>query len=351
MLARITHLLPLTNIRRQRVLPVNGRVLVRSGQKVSATDVVADARLAKDHLLLDISRGLGLPTAQADKLIERKVGDEVTQGDVIAGPVGLFQRTVRSPKDGRVVAVGGGQVLLELENSILELRAGIAGVVAELIPDRGAIIETQGALIQGIWGNNLIEDGVLTVLARSPEDELTVDRLDVSQRGAIILGGPCTQPDVLRIAAEVPLRALVLASITAKLIPLAAKCTIPIVVLEGFGRLPMSTSAFRILSTNDKRDICINAAAWNHFTGEKPEVVIPLPSSGQIPAPRESDIYAAGKTVKIIQAPHKGQVATVVALCPGLTTFPSGIRMPAAVLRLESGDQVTAPLVNMDVIA
>jgi hypothetical protein len=351
MLARVTHLLPLTNIRRQRILPLNGRVLVRSGQKVSATDVVADARLAKDHLLLDVSKGLGVPVAQADKLVGRKVGDEVAQGDVIAGPVGILQHTVRSPRDGRIVAVGGGQVLLELENSTLELRAGMAGVVSELIPDRGVVIENQGALLQGVWGNNLIEDGLLTVLARSPEDELTIDRLDVSQRGAIIVGGPCMQPDVLRMAAQIPLRALVLASLSDKLLPLAGSCAIPILVLEGFGRLPMSTIAYKILSTNEKREMSVNAAAWDHNTGERPEVVIPLPSSGQIPTPHESDIYVAGKTVKIIQAPRKGQIATVIAVNPGLVTFPSGIRASAAVLRLEGGEQVTEPLANLDVIS
>jgi len=123
--------------------------------------------------LLDVSRGLGIPVPQADKLVQRKVGEDISQGDVIAGPVGIFQRIVRAPQDGRVVALGNGQVLLELETTMLELRAGIAGVVVELVPDRGAIIETQGALLQGVWGNNLIEDGMLTVLARSPEDELT----------------------------------------------------------------------------------------------------------------------------------------------------------------------------------
>ncbi len=351
MLARVIHLLPLTTITRQRILPVNGRVLVRSGQKVSATDVIADSRLSRDHLLLDISRGLGMPVGKVEKLIIRKEGDELLSGDIIAGPVGLFQRTVRSPKDGRVVVVGSGQVLLELESSTLELRAGLSGVVSELIPERGAIIEAQGALLQGVWGNGLIEDGVLTVLARSPEDELTNDRLDVSQRGAIILGGPCIQAEVLRTAVEIPLRALILSSLAARLIPLAVKSTIPIIVMEGFGRMPLDSTAYKILSTNDKREVCINAAAWDRVTGARPEVVIPQPASGQLPAPRESVNYTAGQTVKVIHAPHKGEIATLVSTSPGLVLFPNGIRAPAATIRLESGDQVPAPLANLEVIA
>lgn len=351
MLARVTHLLPLTTIRRQRTLPINGRILVRSGQKVTATDIIADARLGKDHLLLDISRGLGLPSSQVDKYIVRKEGDEVASGDIIAGPVGVLQRTVRSPKDGRLVAVGGGQVLLEQEGAILELRAGLSGTVIDLIPDRGAIIETQGALIQGVWGNNRIEAGVLTVLARSPEDELTVEHLDVSQRGAIILGGLCTQAEVLRMAAEIPLRALILASLTPNLISMAAKTPVPILVLEGFGRLPLNSITFEILSTNDKRDICLNTAPWNRINGTRPELVLPLPTSGQIPAPLDSNAFVAGQPVKVIRAPNTGQIATLVSLCSGLTLFPSGIRAPAAIICLKSGDQVPAPLANLELIA
>jgi hypothetical protein len=206
-------------------------------------------------------------------------------------------------------------------------------------------------LIQGVWGNNRIEVGILTVLARSPEDELTVERLDVSQRGAIILGGQCTQAEVLRMAAEIPLRALILASLTPNLIATAAHSPVAILVLEGFGRLPLGSSTFKILSTNDKRDICLNTAPWNRINGTRPELVLPLPASGQIPAPMDSSAFTAGQTVKVIRAPYQGQIATLVSLCSGLTSFPSGIRAPAAIIRLESGDQVPAPLANLDVIA
>ena len=88
-------------------------MLARKGQKVGATDVIARANLTPEHLLLDISRGLGVAEETADQLIQYKAGEQVSEGDVLAGPVGMTKRVVRAPNDGRVIIAGGGQVLLE----------------------------------------------------------------------------------------------------------------------------------------------------------------------------------------------------------------------------------------------
>ncbi len=350
MLAPVTHILPLTSIRRERLLPVPGRVVVRAGQKVSAIDVVADARTASEHVLLDVRRGLGVSLRQADKLVQYKVGDRVTEGDVIAGPVGLFPRVIRAPRAGRVVAIGGGQVLLEIDTSPYALRAGIPGVVSDLIPDRGAVIENTGALVQGVWGNGPIDIGMISILAQGPEDTLTADRLDVSMRGSILLAGHCGQVEALREASELPLRGLILASLSADLVPVAAAARFPIIVLEGFGKLPMNPVAFKILSTNEKREITVNAEAWDRFSGTRPEVIIPLPSVGQISQPHDTDIFAPGQIVRIRRAPYTTLTGTLVSLKPGLTALPSGIQSSSAVVRLENGDQAIVPLANMDVL-
>jgi hypothetical protein len=132
MLAPVTHILPLATIRRDRTLPVPGKVVVRKGQKVGATDVLAEAKLIPEHLLLDITRGLGVKAEGVDALLQVEAGQQVEQGDVLAGPVGLTKRVVRAPRKGRVVLAGDGQVLLEVESPNYELRAGLPGMVTEL---------------------------------------------------------------------------------------------------------------------------------------------------------------------------------------------------------------------------
>jgi hypothetical protein len=80
MLAQVTHILPLTSIRRERTLPVSGKVVVRSGQTVSATDIIVEADLHPQHRLIDVGQGLGLPNTKIDRYIQVKAGYQLTKG-------------------------------------------------------------------------------------------------------------------------------------------------------------------------------------------------------------------------------------------------------------------------------
>ena len=108
MLAPVNHVIGLTTIVRERLLPISGNVIARVQQKVTASEVVAETRWAREHALLDVARILGVSPVAADKLIKCKVDDKLAASTEIAVGRGLFPRSVRAPKYGRVVAVGGG---------------------------------------------------------------------------------------------------------------------------------------------------------------------------------------------------------------------------------------------------
>lgn len=350
MLAPVAHILPLSTVQRQRVLPVPGRVLVRKGQEVAAADTVAQANLAPQHLVLDVARGLGLPADKAEKQVQRKAGERVSEDDVIAGPVGIAKRVVRAPRPGRIIVIGSGQVLLEVDSPPFELRAGIPGEVVSLIPDRGVVIENTGALIQGVWGNDRIDFGLMHVLASQPDEALTAEQLDVSFRGSVILGGYCNQPDVFDSGADLPLRGLILSSMASSLVPQASSMPYPIIVLEGFGSLPMNAAAFNLLSTSDRRQVAINAEAWDRYANKRPEVFIPLPSDGRVSTLHETIEFAPDQRVRVVRAPYKSQIGTIVTLLTGMEIFPSGVQGPAARVRLENGEESVLPLANLEVL-
>lgn len=350
MLAEITHFLPITAIRRERMLPLPGKVLVRKGQKVSATDAVAEAKLYPEHILLDIARGLGLQYEKADRYLQCKAGMRVAQGDVLAGPVGWTKRVVRSPRGGRVILAGDGKILVELDSTPFELKAGIPGTVIDLRENRGVTIETSGALVQGVWGNGRIDYGLMFALVRSPEDVLTTDRLDVSMRGSVVIGGYCEDVEVLKLAESLPLRGLVLASLNASLLSEAVKMSMPILVLEGFGRLPMNVAAYKLLTTNDKREAAVNAENWDRFKGIRPEIVIPLPATASVKLPREVGYFEAGQQVRILRDPHKGEIGKLIALQTGLNKLSNDVQTKTGVVKLEGGDEVVIALVNCEIL-
>lgn len=350
MQAAITHILPLTLVRRRRVLPSPGRVLVTQGQKISsAVDVVAELDQPGSHAMVDVRRALGLSRIdQAEGYINRHPGEAVKEGDVLALTGGFFARSVRSPVSGLIVAISAGRLLIETNSAPLQIQAGISGVVTEVIPDYGAVIETHGVLVQGWFGNGRVDQGTLLALAQSADDEITAARLDVSMRGAVVLAGSCSQADVIRSAADLPLRGLIFSSITADLIPLARQAPYPIIVLEGFGKIPFDREAYQILATNEKRDICVNAAAYDPYTGERPELVVPLPAVGNLPV--EAAKFTVGQNVRILSAPYNARVGVLAALHPGLFRFSNGILAPAGDVRLEDNQVVTVPLANLDVL-
>jgi len=350
MQAPVHHIVGYTSIVRERLLPIPGTVLVRVNQKVNPGDVIAEANWAREHVLLNVARTLGVNSNMADRLVKCKVDERLAASAEIAVGKGLFPRTVIAPREGRVVVVGGGQVLMEVGESKMELRAGITGTVMEIIPNRGAVIQASGALIQGVWGNGRIDSGLLVNLAEQPDSVLTAGRLDVSMRGFVVLGGIVKDAEALKAAADLPVRGLILSSLYPSLIPLAREMRYPIVVTDGFGPLPMNSAAYKLLSTNIKRDVTVIAEARDRYSGACPEIIIPLPVSADPPVLREVETFAPGLLVRMRRPPALGMLGSIVAVKPGMTTLLSGLRAPAAEVKLENGDTIIAPLINLEVV-
>lgn len=351
MLAPVTHILPLTTITRVRILPIPGEVLVRVGQKVSPGDTIAEAVIPRGHVVVDVARELGELSERVEKLIKVKRGDALEKDDVIAEISGLGGRGVVAPAAGRVVAIGGGKVLLQTGQTSIDVKAGLAGVVTSVMNNRGAVISVTGALVQGVWGNGLIDGGLLFSLCEKPTDTLHADQLDVSMRGAVILAGHLDSPKALNIVSDLPLRGLILSSITPDLLPAAAQLRLPVIVLDGFGKRSMNAAAHKLLSTSVKRDVAINAEPYDRLAGTRPEIVIPLPAGSDVPEPQESVLLAAGQTVRLLRAPHQGMTGSIIAIRPGLSQMPNGLRVPTASVKVESGETILVPLVNLEVLA
>jgi len=349
MLAPVTHVIPLTTVRRARLLPTLGKVTVKADQKVNSTDQVALGSESSRHLLLDVRKVLGVARSEKlEQFVERKAGDRLQRGDIIAQTGGMFSRILRAPEDGVIIQISNGQVLYEIESTPLVLRAGISGTVTQIFADRGVVIESTGALIQGAWGNGLIDQGVLTVITKTPDAELVRGAVDVSQRGGVVVFGTCQSEDSLKSIGEINLHGLILGSMAAHLIPMARKLSFPVLLLDGFGSHAMNSVTFKLLSSNEKRDICINASEWNTFTGERPEIFIPLPAGGE--EIQDTVEFQVGQKVRVLMPPYAGQTGTITKIRPGMTSFITRMKAAAADVRLDNQEEILMPLANMDVL-
>jgi len=350
MISNVKHIHAFTSIKRERVLPVTGHVLVRRMQKVSPSDVIVVAPLAPKFLLMDIAQGLNVNPAKADELLQRQAGEDLVQGDIIAGPVGMFQRVVRAPQPGVVRIAGEGKVLYEITTADFELQAGMEGTITNVIPERGAIIETKGSLIQGVWGNGKITYGVVQPISNDMLQELVVEQLNIGFRGTIISAGFCKKPEVLEAAGIVPIKGLILGSMPSSLIPLAKKMDYPIMIIDGFRETPMNRAAEAILIENKDKNIALNAQELDTFQGKFPEGIITQSAASEPDLPSEAETLKAGKKVIIINGPQAPQIGEIDKIIPGKQVLSNGVETRLAEVRLANDQTTVLPLTNLEIL-
>jgi hypothetical protein len=346
----VTHVIPLATIRRERVLPVPGAVTVRVNEKVQASHVVAEAETVPRHYFLDVVRGLGVAQENAGRYIVHREGDRVDAGEVIAGPVGIARRTIRAPVDGRIIDISRGRVLFEARGELLALRAGFPGVVIATDGTRSVTVEATGALIQAVWGNGKQDYGVMRMVGEGPADRLKTDQLDVNLRGAVLVAGICDHPAPFHQATELSVRGVILGGLASDLIPVAQRLPYSVVVLEGFGERPINPPAFHLLSSNIGREVAIDAQQPRPYHLQRPEVIIPLPATRDIELPDEVIPLKSGVRVRILRAPYQGEVGAVQNVLDQAAEYPSGIRAMSVKVELGSGNTVTVPVANIEVL-
>ena len=345
-----THVIPMTTIRRERILPVPGTATVRVNEKVQAADVIAQAEISPKHYYLDIARGLGIAESQAMRQIVVNVGEKVDEGDVIAGPVGVARKTVRAPEEGKITAISKSRVLLQARGRLIEMRAGFPGVVVGSDGTQVVTVETTGSLIQAVWGNGRQDFGVMRIVGEGPGARLQTSQLDIKLRGAVLISGICDHPAPLHQATELSVRGVILGGMSSDLIPVARRLNYPIILTEGFGPRPINIPAFNLLSNNVGREVALFGRMDGLQKGQRPEAVIPLPTSRAVGLPEEVVVLNPGVRVRVLHAPSLGEVGVVRSILPNIIQYPSGIRARSASIEVEGMGSVTVPLANIEIL-
>lgn len=344
----IFHTLGLAKIQRTRMFTGRGDVLVKVGQKVDALDPIAQFVPEEKFQIISIKKELNIKNNEdARRSINVKIGDKLHKGDILAKSQGIFSKSAVAQTDSEVINIIGSQIIVRIIQPTKPLIAGFDSIVTEILPFQGVVIETNGALIQGVWGNQKAASGQLTANMNNIFEELTPEKIDVTYRGSIILGGYCNKVEVLKAAEELNLKGLILSSMSASLVTAAMNCPIPIILLEGFGPIPLNERAFELLKSNEGKLISLNAI-YDPKQSEKPEIIIQLPVEGTVPA--ESLTIKPGSVVRINSGNYQGRASVVKKINETKTNLPNGLRANCAIVELNDEDLISIPLANLDIL-
>ncbi len=343
---------PFTEISLERVLPAPGQVLVRVGDKVDATDVIARALQPGALCALNAARILGVGYAALPRFVLKHEGEEIKTNDLLAargGILGLFRKKVVSPVSGTLLAVTQGRILLEEGATSVELRAGVRGEVIKVMPNHGATIRTMGAMVYGAWGSGPESYGVIHLLVADRMTPLTADLIDVSCHGAIIVGGSSLDEAALQQATEMRVRAIIVGSLPTSLLERVQQLAFPVMATEGLGVIPMAEPAFRLLRQHQGREAVIvqQKVAWGV---SRPKLLIPLPAEGQPQHQAQSLPLARGMHVRLLRAPYAGEIGEVTSAPQMMEEPHTHLRFHGILVRLDRGRTAMVPATNVEIV-
>lgn len=358
-------------VRKERILPLKGKVLVTKGTKVKAEDVVAETLLPGKVVPFNLANKLGVTPAQLEKYIKIKPGDQITKQSILAENsglfgLGIFKSEVRSPVDGEVESISAvtGQVLLREPRIPVQVRAFLDGIITDVIPDEGVVIENKSAYIQGIFGIGDETTGELMLLAETPDDEIDAGKINDSCKGKIIIAGSFVPFHVIEIARKHGVKAIITGGIDdqdiKKLLGYDIGVAITghenigltIVCTEGFGKITMAKKTFDLLKQYSGHKASVHGHTQIRAGVIRPEIIIPLDFTEDELVSKEASmpILENGTLIRIIRQPHFGTIAKVTALPEELTKVESETLVRILEAEFDDGTRIRIPRANVEVI-
>jgi hypothetical protein len=357
-------------VRRRRMLSLPGTILVSGGETVRANQAVARAELPGKVYPLNLANQLGVAPDEINEYLIKKAGDPVKKGEILAENKPLikwFKTEVLSPITGVVESVSSvtGQVLLREPPQVLELLGYIDGLVVEVLPQQGVVVESNCSLVQGIFGIGGETRGEIVIAVTSPDELLTPRHLTADMKGKVVVGGSFISSDALARAKEVGVAGLVIGGIHDKdlrallgydlgvAITGTEQVGFTLILTEGFGTIPMAGKTFNLLSAHAGQQASISGATQIRAGVIRPEIIIPKGGAsskqGAVTVP-EREGLRIGDQVRIIRDPLFGKIGEVASLPSDLQKIPTESEVRVMEVRFADGSNAMIPRANIELI-
>jgi len=338
---------PLTTIRTLRQLPHPGKVLMRIGDAVESSQIVAQTVIPPDFRILEVAQELDVPPNNANSHLKVERGQVVSAGDILASKGGLGSRVCKSPIEGKVAGVGRGRLLLQAVPEPVRLPALVPGYVVAIEPGESIVIETVGGLIQALWGNGIEAFGVLRVVVREAGNPIRATHINASSQGSILIGGSTVDAETIQQAKEMRARGLIVGSVPADLISEVQDAGLPVIATQGIGTTPMSQSVFDLLRSLDGREAAVCGDIGDRWHRKRPYIVIPMPTQvGQ--ALHLDDPPAIGERVRVLKGEYRGRSGTIEGLPTRAVELGTGAHLAGAAIDLGEDELIPIPYANLE---
>jgi hypothetical protein len=356
-------------LKKERILPLKGTVLVKKGDKVKADDFVAETLLPGKVVPFNLANKLGVDPRFMKDYIKIKEGDVLQKGTILAeskGFFGMFKNAVKSPIEGEVESISNltGQLLLREPRIPVQVKAFIDGIVVEVLKDEGVIIENKSAYIQGIFGIGGETNGNIKVLVDAPEEVIKPDKIDESCKDQVIVCGAIAPLSVIRKAVKTGVAGIITGGVDDQDLKellgydIGVAITghedigLTIVATEGFGNINMAKKTFELLKKFEGHKASIHGYTQIRAGVMRPEIIIPLEFDEKeliAEEPKMSELLI-GTTIRVIRQPNFGMIGKVTGLPEQLTKVESETLVRILEAELEDGQKVTIPRANVEVI-
>ena len=358
---------PRTTIQKTRRLPLKGQVVVKLGEAVDPQTVIARTDLPGIMQTIRVAERLGVETSDVERLLKVNVGDHVEAGTVIAENksfFGLFTNQIKSPVEGTVELFSpvSGHLGIRLKPTPVEVSAYIQGKVTEVIPEEGVVIETAGALVQGIFGIGVEQLGELKVIVGGPDEVVEEGHITDDLAGKVAVGGSNITGAALRKAASIEVAGVVVGGIIDKdlieylghdigvAITGQEKVPTTLVVTEGFGVMRMAHRTFNLLKSLEGKRASINGATQIRAGVIRPEIIVPTTDAAAVVAGLDEQSLDVGTKIRVIREPYFGILGAVTALPTEPVVVESGSKVRILEAELETGERVSVPRANVEII-
>ncbi|RME73905.1 MAG: hypothetical protein D6785_16510 [Planctomycetota bacterium] len=356
-----------TRLKRRRILPLRGEVLVSIGDRVKAHQNVAQAFLPGKVFPVNLANKFGVEPAEIPKYLLVKEGEKIEQGQLLfetPGIFGFFKSRYHSPISGTLEKVSKvtGQIMLREPPTPIRLKAYISGKIVEVLPQEGVVVETEGALIQGIFGIGGERLGKIVTPLSKPDQELEPHHIQEDMKGKIVVGGSYLNLETFQKAQEIGVVGIVSGGFDDSLIKNILGYDIGVaitgseniqttlIMTEGFGRLPMAEKTFQLFKELRGKEASINGSTQIRAGVMRPEIIVPLDDVEIQEESEKEGILEKGTLVRIIRNPYFGELGTVLDLPPEPAVIETEAKVRILVVELQNGEKVTLPRANIEII-